>query len=885
VGAVGRDAELGAITRFLDADWPRVLVLAGEPGIGKTTLWRAGVERARQRGIRVLSCQPSAAETQLSCASLADLLAEVESDVLATLPEPQRQAMDVVLLRAGAGHGVTDQRATGAALLSVLARLSQDGPVLLAIDDVQWLDVSSAQVVMFAARRLNGPIGILATVRADEPVWQSDRLPVGPLPVDTLHELLRDRTGRSFPIPTMARIHQVSGGNPFYALELARTDATAALPPTLTQLVQARIDGMKPDVRQALLTAAALADPTVELLETALDTTPAKLDRQLEDAEQWDVIRLDGNRVRFTHPLLATGIYAAATPAGRRAVHRRLATVVTDPEERARHLALAAIRLDREAVAALDDAARLARARGATAAAAELLELAIGLGADTPERRNRLAQHHFDAGNPIRARAVLAATTTAEGLRLLAIMRLHDDSYHEAAAYLARALDEAGNDLRLRVRIRIDLLFVLFNLGRIADAMARTDDTLADSARLGDPELASMAQAMVTIVRFLGGQAPTDDVIGEICDLPDPIMPTPVAIRPSFIGSLLLAWTGRLDEACDRLLALRNRCRDRGEESDLMIAGFHSVVIECWRGNFVGARQLAQDSLARAAQLGTELPHATALATAAHVAAYTGEVDEARRDGEHALAIFERGSCVAITAWPTVALGFLDVSLGDYEAAAARLGPLADTDLGYRDPRTAPFAPNAVEALLGVGRLTDAATIVAQTEDYGRLVNRPWARALGARCRSLLLAAEGDLTGAADAATRALGELDTLSMPFERARTQLVLGQVQRRRRRRAAAAKALTEAAETFDDLRTPLWAAQARADLARTTVPVGDGTELTPSERRVAELAAGGMTNRQVAATLFISTRTVEVNLARVYRKLGISSRAELGRRMATP
>jgi DNA-binding CsgD family transcriptional regulator len=164
-------------------------------------------------------------------------------------------------------------------------------------------------------------------------------------------------------------------------------------------------------------------------------------------------------------------------------------------------------------------------------------------------------------------------------------------------------------------------------------------------------------------------------------------------------------------------------------------------------------------------------------------------------------------------------------------------------------------------------------------------VNRPWARALGARCRSLLLAAEGDLAGAAEAAAQALRELDTLSTPFERARTQLVLGQVQRRRRRRAAAARQLTAAADTFDELGTPLWAAHARADLARTTVPVGDGTELTPSERRVAELAAGGMTNRQVAATLFISTRTVEVNLSRVYRKLGISSRAELGRRMANP
>ncbi|HEX9336103.1 MAG TPA: ATP-binding protein, partial [Pseudonocardiaceae bacterium] len=275
MSAVGRDEELRAIARFLAADWPEVLVLAGEPGIGKTTLWRDAVERARRRGIRVLACQPSAAETQLSCASLADLLAAVEPAIAAELPEPQRQALDVVLLRSGTGHGAIDQRATAAALLSILTRLAEDGPVLLAIDDAQWLDASSAQVVSFAVRRLSGPVGVLATVRTDETSWESHRLPIGPLPMDGLHELLRARTGRSFPRPTMARIHQVSGGNPFYALELARTDTTSELPPTLTQLVRARIDGIKPDVRHALLIAAALADPTVELLETALDLTPA----------------------------------------------------------------------------------------------------------------------------------------------------------------------------------------------------------------------------------------------------------------------------------------------------------------------------------------------------------------------------------------------------------------------------------------------------------------------------------------------------------------------------------------------------------------------------------------------------------------------------------
>jgi len=870
VSAVGRGQELRAIARFLDADWPDQLVLVGEPGIGKTTLWRDAVDKARDRAIRVLACQPSAAETQLSSASLADLLADVDPDLIADLPEPQRQALDVVLLRAST-H-TTDQRATAAAFLSVLTRLAEDGPVLLAIDDAQWLDSSSAQVISFAVRRLTGPVGVLVTVRTDTPAWESHRLTVGPLPQQRLHELLKERTGRSFPRPTMTRIHQVSGGNPFYAIELARADTATDLPPTLAQLVRARVDGIKPDVRHALLIAAALADPTVELIESALDTTPAKVDLLLEDAEQWDVIRLDGHRVRFTHPLLATGIYAATAAAGRRAVHRQLADIVADPEERARHLALAATRLDRTAVAALDGAAIRARARGATAAAAELLELAVKLGADTPERRNRLAQHLFDAGDPVRARAVLEGTTRAEGLVLLAMIRLHDDSYHEAAAHLVEALDKAGDDLGLRVRIQITLMFVLFNLGRIADAMARTGPTLADSARLGDPEHAAMAEAMVTMMRALAGHVITDDVIDRVLALPDPVAPSAAVLRPSLIGGLLLAWTGRLDEAHDHLLALRRRCLDRGEEGDLVVTAFHTVVTECWRGNLTDAHLLADDSAVRAAELGTELSRATALITQAHVAAYTGDVAEARAAAEGALEIFRRGSCVAITAWPLVTLGFLDVSIGDYESAATTLTPLLDS---YGEPRTAPFASDAVEALIGIGRLADAAVLAVTVADNGRGIRL--------RCRALVLAAQGDLDGAVDAATMALDEHDARPMPFERARTLLVLGQVQRRRRRRAAAADALTTAAQLFDELGTPLWAARARADLARTTVPVGDGTALTPSERRVAELAAGGMTNRQVAGTLFISARTVEVNLSRVYRKLGIRSRAELGARMA--
>src|SRR5262245_25004236 len=346
-GMASRPAEREALGEFLAVATtsPSALLIDGEAGIGKTTVWLAGLEQARHRGFQVLAARAVAAESVLAYASLADLLTGVDQDTWADLPEPQRIAIDRLLLREQTADAVTDQRAVAAAFLSVIDRLTDYGPLLLAIDDLQWLDPSSQHVLAFAARRLSGPVGLLATVRTESEssgatAWLQlprpdavQRISVRPLSSRALPTVVRDALDRPVPRAAMARIHQVSAGNPFYAIELARAYADTVgetLPGTLAALVHTRIGSLDPAVHDVLLAAACLATPTVEQVGNAAATDQDRAIELLEAAERHGIIAIEGNRVRFTHPLLATGVYAHASPTQRRLMHRRLAGVVDE---------------------------------------------------------------------------------------------------------------------------------------------------------------------------------------------------------------------------------------------------------------------------------------------------------------------------------------------------------------------------------------------------------------------------------------------------------------------------------------------------------------------------------------------------------------------------
>ncbi len=911
---VSRPDEGRAVAAFLGAaaTEPAALVAEGEPGIGKTTLCLSAIELAEERGFLVLSARTAEAESVLAYASLADLLSGVDSSVLADLPTPQRLAIDRVLLRAEAEDLSTDQRAVGAGFVSVVELLAENTPVLVAIDDLQWLDPSSRNVIAFAARRLSARVGVFGTVRTDPDErggaasWlqlpQPDgvqRVQIRPLSLGGLNAVITQRLGRSLSRPAIVRIQQVSGGNPFYALELARAmdgdvrSADLPLPMTLTELVRARIGSLDESVRDVLLAMACHAAPTVELVSRATEIDTEDVVAQLEDIEGKGIVGIDGHRLRFAHPLLARGFYTDVTPARRRSMHRRLAEIVDEPELKARHLAMAATHGDELTLISLDEAADMARSRGAPVAAAELLDLAIGLGGGNPERRILSAAHHFDAGEPAHARALLQDTIEglepgprrAEALTLLALVASLNDSFDEAAGLLERALDDVGDELAQRVAILVSLSFALVNAGRMQPAVQHIEEAVAKATELGEPHALSQALGMRVMLHFMSGDGLDERSLHHAIGLEDPNADVSSAFSPRVQQALLLAWIGALDRANEEMLAIRRRCIDSGDEGELSFIDFHSVLIHLWRGSMAEATLIAEDAVERAMQLNGDLPLSVALTVRAAVAAYAGEEETARRDVVDAMAASERCGSRRLGEWPVTMLGFLEVSLGNYEAAVETLKPLMGMLAAVPDSTeviNASYIPDAAESLIQLGRLAEVEPLISALERNGQRLDRAWMKAVGARCRAMLMAAQGDVAAANCAIELALIEHERLPMPFEGARTQLLAGQLQRRQRQKDQAATTLREALKTFEDLNTPLWADRARAELARADVGTRRMSSLSPSEQRVAELAASGMTNRDVAAALFISPKTVESNLARIYRKLGIHSRAELGRHM---
>lgn len=884
---------------------PTGLLIEGEAGIGRTTAWLAATEQARRAGFRVLSARAGEGLEGMAFGVAAQLIADVEPEVLATLPEMQRHAAQRYLLQAVGDDGIVDTRVVVAAFTGIVNRLAEASPVLLAIDDVQWLDGPSRDLLAFAGRRLRGRVAVLLTERAGPDgaaPWLSlgspdalQRIRVSPMDAPRLQRLIIDRLGRSFCRPTMLRIAEVSGGNPLYALELARTVgnpadvATLPMPPALAGIVAQRVGHFDDDVTEALLAAACVADPTVDVMAAATTATVDRLVQLLEAPETQGIVTIDGNRVRFTHPILGYGIYRAASPEDRRRMHRALADLEPAGEQRARHLGLAATEPDADTLQALDAAATTA---GATdpIVAAELIEMAIALGAGTPTRRIQAARHHLSAGNLDRARALaesVAADPSASaqrGLAQLVIGGAHTcrGDFDDSIRALRQVLDGAADHPGRQVAAHLMLALAHSSLGNSDVAQRHSVQATTIAEQRDDPHLISQALTLHVLLQCRRGLGLDRETLDRAIALEDVDAYTAAPFSARTVDALAEGWMGRHLESEAKLAAVLRHRIERGSESELPWVQFHASMLDIWLGHYEKAACTAEDMTVRAEQIGGTHLAVMAAVPAALAAAYTGREEDARKAIERATVNSAVPEGRWTTPWPVMTLGFLEVSRGNYAEALNILQPLmigwwkaVDTDLA-----TYYFVPDAVEAMVALDTLDRAEDLVTTLERNGERLDHPWLSAIGARCRSMLLAARGDLDGAERAAARAMVEHQRIAVPFERARTQLVLGQLQRRLRRRQAARATLEEALAVFDDIGTPLWAARADAELAR--LRRGQESDLTPTEQRVAELAASGMTNKDVAAMLFISPKTVESNLGRVYRKLGIRSRIELSRRL---
>lgn len=891
-------------------------MLEGEPGIGKTTMWWATIARAESRGFRVLSCRPGEAEAKLSYAAVADLLSPLEEDEFSALPDPQRRAIDAALLRADTPGSRVDQRAVSAAVSSLLIACAERSPTIVAIDDAQWLDSSSARVLTYAARRLDSvPAGVLVSVRTDAevsnplelaralPIGRLHRLGLAPLSLGALRQIVTARLGSAPSRPLLLQIQRNSGGNPYLALELA--DALAGVnapssgdaspvPKRLKQLVAARIRGLPSRTRDALLLAAALTQPTLSLLENTGVASSA-----LDWAEAAGLIGIDDGSVSFVHPLIAAAVYGSVSRARRRDVHRRLASVIVDPEERARHLALAADRPDAQIAAVVERAATRARTRGAPDAAAELLEQALALTPPSQVRARRrrtlaAAEDYFYAGDRGRARGLLedligelpASPLRADALRLLAEIRFYDDSWPAAVPLLEEALSLAGSDAHRGARIELDLCYACFNVGDVgtADRCAAVMVKHAESA--GRDGLLAQALAAQVALDLVLGRGVDEAKLERARTLEDWEERTVLPLRPSWQAAQALLVTGHVERAHAIYADLRANLIARGFDNDLPATAWMTVWTECLRGDLAHAERLAEEAVLGSLELESRTTRALALAARALVGAHRGFLEAARRDGQEALAIVNEIGWAFGTVMAVSPLGFLALSSGDAAETHRLLSPLAAqaASMGLGEPMVAWFLTDEIEALVALGELEQAEQLLEPFERQGRTLDRPWALATGARCRGLLLAGTGDLNAAVAALEQALGHHRPLEMPFELGRTLLVAGQLQRRLRQKRTARESLERAKAIFDELGTPLWSAKASSEIDRLGVrrpASATRVGLTETEGRVAALAASGLTNREIAAQLFVSQKTVQANLAKVYAKLDIHSRAELGAR----
>jgi DNA-binding CsgD family transcriptional regulator len=901
---IGRSAELDKLRTWLHGGVKTVLVIEGEPGIGKTTLWAEGVDRARLEGRQVLACRPRPSDARLPNVGVTDLLRNVPDEAFENLPLPQRRSLEVATLRREVGEGDLEPRAVGTALTALLAQLATSKPLLLAVDDAQWLDPASARGLAFALHRQDErDVRLLAAVRIESGVPRQsaafaaiesalgrervERLHLGPLTVAAVHQLILQTLGKAFSRPLLMRVHQAAGGNPFYVLEIAREVQRLSplapgrplpIPADHRDLALLRLGRLPRATRDVLAQIAAMSKPTTDDLN--LDA--------LAPAERAGIVRvnLDG-RVDFTHPLYGSALYSSLPEATRRNLHRELASREVRLEERARHLALAASGPDAASAEVLDRAAEAAGARGAAEMAVELKELALKL---TPpsdstavvRREIELASRRYFAGDAPGARKELerslrslpAGEDRARVLLELASVVWNQQGGDKAMTMISQALDEAVTpSLRAQIHSRVSWITEDVDQG-----LEHAEAALALTNEQEDPVLYSFILHNVARLKYYSGRGADHEAIERGMRLQREAAAWDLSVVPAF-------WARDFDDfdtAIRRFEEIVRISHDRGDEASSSGLLANMSIVLSWTGQLRRARELAAEALDLAQQTEQEVWIGVALCARGQVCARGGELDEATAAADEVNRRLKVHPDETVGAIAAMVLGLVAFARADYAEADRQFGLNDDFDEAHhvREPPNRYHADRA-EAVISLGDLDRAEKLVSRLEERAEALPRPWVLAAAARTRGLLQSAHGDQGGALESMQKAMKHHEHLDMPLERARTLLALGQVHRRRNERRAARAAFEESLATFARLGVAPWVTRVQAEIAR--VPVRRASaDLTPTEERIAQLVATGLTNREVADRAFISPKTVEANLARIYDKLAVHSRAELGRVM---
>ena len=900
---IGRRREVAAavehLGRAMATAQAHLLLVEGVAGIGKSTVLDALDTTLRTRGFHTVRVALSAAETSLSWAGLSSLCMQFDADVHARLPAAQRAALTGAV--GGVGAGELEPMVLAAALAALMAAdVATHGPLLVIVDDTHWLDQATASALAFAIRTLAAsPVAAVFASRPERrpidperllPAARSLRVGLEGLSLVELQELLAARFGVVHRRPDLIRLHDACGGNVMHAIEVGRLLAagqsleTALVPQTLHALIDDELAGLPGAVIEVLEPVALLARPTVTLIERMLPGAEAAL----AAAEAAGIIVERDGRLTFSHPLLRAGLLDRIGGVRRRRLERLLAEIVDDPEERVVLRAAAAVEPDEQIAAELETIGDGSLARGATHLAAAHFDRSVALtppgGAAGARRSLSAAVAHVRAGDLARARprfdAAIAGglspdqeATAVIGLTAI-INELHGP--RESAERLEAAAARLRHDPPARIRLllwRVNTL--LFDDLRRARTAA--EQVVAEAHQWGDTALIVHAEIVHAIALFFTGH-PVDvtALAGVVAGAPAAAS-GPNGVRLAYFTPMLV-WSDLTDAAIEREQAEIHRARGAGHVA-AEAAASQSITDAFFRcGRWDDAHAASERWTELTALTGNDPAAEGSYTDLAWLLAMRGRSDEARRRADAAVEGTKNAPMWHMQARAyagVVAAASGDHAVADEHLRAAR--QLAE-EIGFEDLCSLQFRDTGVEVLVSLGNIAEAQAETARIAEMAHRAQRPRGLVQAARCRALVAAATGDLVAASEAVEEALRAADLFDDPFERARILQVGGTVARRAGRRTESREQLEAARRLFGSLGAVPFVERVDAELQRLGARTGRTDLLTSGEQQVAQLVCDGRTNAEVAAALFITPRTVEAHLTRVYRKLGVRSRAEL-------